>query len=140
MKIEFMSKKLAERLHPTNNACMISMGDPGEHIRLIPWENRIRIECDDLDPEELESIGRQDLIRTARFFNEADANKIIDFVNVLDESIDTIYVHCNHGVSRSSAVANFLAERFGTTATSSSRRINPNPLIYNTLKKVNEEK
>ena len=49
MNIEFMPKRKAEALHPTDNACMISIVDPGEHSRLSAWDNYLKILRDFLD-------------------------------------------------------------------------------------------
>lgn len=135
VRIKYFSLKEAEKLVPNEDTIMISIRDPGGRVHLKQgWKNLIEIECDDLDPDELRSIGRMDLIRTAKFFNEDDARKIVK-ASVTDRPIEirNIYVHCKAGTSRSAAVAQALAEHYRVIINKSS---NPNPLILNVLRSI----
>ena len=68
------------------------------------WHSVLRLEFDDIDTEEEPYI----------LFNEAHANRIIEFVTEVRDGheIEGILVHCQAGISRSAAVAKWIAERY----------------------------
>lgn len=67
------------------------------------WERVLRLEFDDIDtPEE-----------PYQMFTEQQARDVIEFVQDCTQSgIDGILVHCHAGVSRSAAIAKWIAERY----------------------------
>jgi predicted protein tyrosine phosphatase len=69
------------------------------------WHSVLRLEFDDID------VGEEPHI----LFNESHAERVIDFVTAVQESheVEGILVHCQAGVSRSAAVAKWIAERYG---------------------------
>jgi predicted protein tyrosine phosphatase len=71
------------------------------------------------------------------------ANQIIDFVDNLQSSLTEIvlYVHCTLGVSRSGAIATFVAEKCGLDVnefTAMNPQIHPNQLVIERLRAVNK--
>ncbi len=72
-------------------------------------------------------------------FTESHANQILASVSANKDTIDTIYVHCLMGVSRSAAVALFLTEAFNEITIEDIRRspyCNYNRHVYTTLFRV----
>jgi predicted protein tyrosine phosphatase len=74
-------------------------------------------------------------VADARLFNEADAERILDFVGEVRPRIERLMVHCEAGASRSPAIAAAISRvyfgedreffRFGV--------YDPNRLVYHTL-------
>lgn len=72
-------------------------------------------------------------------FTESHARQILASVYANKDTIDTIYVHCLMGVSRSAAVALFLTEAFNEITIEDIRRspyCNYNRHVYTTLFRV----
>jgi predicted protein tyrosine phosphatase len=133
MKIDYMSRRAIEKWAPREKSFLISIRDPGrpEPYTQPGWEGVLRLVFDDLCPEECKAIGRSDLLRTERFFNEDDAQQVADFIKNIEPD-STIVAHCEKGVSRSGAVAQFLFEKFATGGEVPDRkRINPH--VYRLL-------
>lgn len=65
----------------------------------------------------------------------ADAEKIVDFVNAYKDKVDTIIVHCEAGISRSSGVAAAITKYFGGDDKSifDSPKYCPNMACYNAV-------
>jgi predicted protein tyrosine phosphatase len=132
-KVRFMSQVDAERLSPSDDTMMISITDPDKpEARLSGWKHLLRLKFDDLCPDELRSIGRTDLIKTAKFFTEEQARSVVHVSNALPPEVRNIVVHCRKGRSRSVAVARYLAEKFNCELNLTG--LNPNPHVYALLK------
>jgi len=69
------------------------------------WHSVLRLEFDDVDTPEEPYI----------MFSPAHANQIIDFAEAARDSheVEGILVHCQAGISRSAAVAKWIAEKYG---------------------------
>ena len=120
--VRFTSKACAENIiFPGDGHCLISIVEPGETRRLSPhWKNRVDLDFHDMDADAFngqnwsvaESEGRVvvDWVR----FNETHAVKIIKFVTALETRRGhfELIVHCHAGISRSAAVAKFVAELY----------------------------
>jgi predicted protein tyrosine phosphatase len=89
---------------------IISIKNPGMSELKFPTENRVgvlRLDFDDLD-----YVPHDD--RYYVLFSPEMARNVWDFVNTVWEKADTLVVHCNHGVSRSPAIAAAIAKvKFG---------------------------
>lgn len=68
------------------------------------WHSVLRLEFDDIDTPEEPYI----------LFSDTQANQVIDFVQAVRDSyeVEGILVHCQAGISRSAAVAKWIAERY----------------------------
>ena len=69
------------------------------------WHSVLRLEFDDIDVEEEPYI----------LFNESQAEQISNVVTEAFDSheVEGILIHCQAGISRSAAVAKWIAERYG---------------------------
>ena len=79
----------------------ISIKNEGMSQVQFPIENRVgvlRMDFDDLD-----RIPRDN--RHCTLFNEKMANEVWDFVLEVWDKIGLLLIHCNHGMSRSPAIA-----------------------------------
>lgn len=103
-KINWLSQENAVRMTPTKNQAMISITNPDADLaQLHPsWKNLIRLQFDDSDRE-----GQ-------RLFNIRDAQTIVEFVERLEycEEEYELYIHCEHGVSRSAGVALAISDMY----------------------------
>lgn len=102
LKIKFMSYIDAKKLVPFADSAIICMSNPGsELVANKDWSNSLTLHFEDVDSE-----------TNPKGFKPHHAIRIIQFVDRLPKEVDRIYVHCLAGVSRSAAVAKFLAEKF----------------------------
>lgn len=115
MHIAFLSEAIAKRIVPAPNIAMISISDFDLYddsprvVELMPgWENLLRLYFSDIDKPQSNYV----------LFNEEHAKSIIDFIKKIShtgidcEKVDIIIVHCAAGISRSAAVAKFVAYFF----------------------------
>lgn len=142
MKFTIMSQKLAET-SDGNGKFLISITDPEKPkpAFVYKWNDILRLEFEDLCPDECKSIGRGDLLINAQLFSENDAVKILDFIAKVAKRDDNaeVVVHCKMGVSRSAAVALFLAEKFGEITNPPEyikKHCRPNPYVIKTLAQI----
>lgn len=85
---------------------VISIGDPGEDMPPMSHHVKdvLRIECHDIP----DNVAIEDLDRTFRQFDWHDARRILEFEHRYQDH--DIIVHCHAGISRSCAVALYLAD------------------------------
>ena len=69
---------------------------------------------------------------SARAFSNSDATRIVDFVTGLDANAKILYICCDSGESRSSAIACAVARYLGKDEMMFWRdpHYHPNPLVY----------
>ena len=83
---------------------MISITGTGE--RRVPlekgWAYTLRLCFDDIEGPR---PGR-------KLFSEEDADKVIDFLDKVEEKVDHVVVHCTHSLSRSPAIARYISQRY----------------------------
>jgi len=113
MLISFIAKGVAERLEPKDSVAMISIIEPDEEVRLKDgWKHLLSLRFHDVDTKNklpiITASGVEKITPTV--FDKVMAGQIIDFIKNLPENIRAVTVHCHGGISRSSAVAKFLAE------------------------------
>lgn len=141
MKFTFMSERLAQTTDGRDNYLIsICSSKVPKPQFTYPWKDILRVEFDDLCPQECRSMGREDLLKDAKLFSRQDAIDILQFV-AKNNDADFI-IHCKQGVSRSAAVALFLAEKFGEIGNSKEYLDNhcrPNPHVTKILNEVYEE-
>ena len=108
-KIHFMSRPDAEGITPCSTDAIISISCPFDPANLnIKWapSQILRLEFNDIDEDELMThLG-------LKLFSPVDAKQIIDFAEHQKNKIETLFVHCDAGISRSGAVAKFLSEKY----------------------------
>ena len=141
-KVYFFNEETAKKAVVRNDTAMISISDDKD-VELPDWGNRVlRLQFHDIDQRHLDKYPG--LVVEYNVFNEDQAKQIVDFLNKLDNQVDTIYVHCSAGVSRSAGVAFFIAEKYDVPINKQSveyfgknYRIY-NKLVYSTLRKADE--
>jgi predicted protein tyrosine phosphatase len=133
-EIVFMSQNKAERLNPSSSSAIISITDPGKKANLRGWSNILTLQFDDLCPEELILINRKDLLNNSKLFDGGHARQIYLFVKGLPDHVNTLFIHCKAGVSRSTALAYFIADKLGASVLNESgERSNPNPHVVKVM-------
>lgn len=109
-KVIFVSRNSAENTVGWNDWAMISINEPFSAIgeaKLIPgWFDTHRTLFHDVDP----SIGCGE---PHVLMDNKQAKEIVDFVHSVAPHVDGIVVHCKAGISRSAAVAKWIAFEFG---------------------------
>lgn len=107
-KVIFVGRATAETTPGWQDWAVVSITEPGfpGEAKLLPgWHSVCRVHFHDVDPA-IPSGEPHTLM------NEADALKITQFVREVASGVDGILVHCKAGVSRSAAVAKWIARQF----------------------------
>ena len=115
-RVQFFPRQVIEGMpHGDPRAALISITSPGDATARLPdgWAAVLRLEFDDVAPP------FPTLIRTGNAkseivpFDASLAAQVLAFVEALPSQVNRILVHCKAGISRSPAVAQFLADEYG---------------------------
>jgi hypothetical protein len=107
-KVIFVGRATAETTPGWQDWAVVSITEPGfpGEAKLMPgWHSVCRVFFHDVDP----AIP---CCEPHTLMNEQDALKITQFVREIAPGVDGILVHCKAGVSRSAAVAKWIAKQF----------------------------
>ena len=114
---------------PYDWAC-ISIANTEQEFAIIPTANR----CALLQLAFADVTFPVDGYRT---FHDDHAHDILDFVTRYWSHVDTLLIHCDAGISRSSAVAAAIARlKFRDESEFLDEPFEPNPLVYRTIREV----
>jgi predicted protein tyrosine phosphatase len=100
----FVSQAVACDLSPDDRLAVVSITEPGfGPAPLQPgWRDVLRLSFHDVDAA----------VDGYLLFTEAQADALIDWLTAASARVDGIVVHCVAGISRSAAVAKFVADRY----------------------------
>lgn len=109
-------------------------------IKKFGMVDHVNVFCDDTTPDRMNMYNDWDgdwkSKYIVKFFDEENAKDILEFMNkYVNEDVDLV-VHCDAGISRSSAVALSCCNKFNLTKEYIHKSIDPNPLILDVCKKV----
>lgn len=122
-EIYFISQQDAIELEPLKTRALISIRVPKGFVPLKEgWQYWHKSEFHD---EEADEDGVWTL------FNTEKAIDAISFVKGLPEHINTLYIHCHAGISRSAGMAKFFSEMFEIPFDTNYNRFNK--LVYRLL-------
>jgi len=104
-QVRFISEKRAYELEGHTFHGMISITEPSRTapIDKDKWGALLRLRFHDIDKH------RQNYI----LFNHKYAKRIINWLKENEDILTVVHVHCAQGISRSAAVAKFIAEVYG---------------------------
>ncbi|MBC7750766.1 MAG: dual specificity protein phosphatase family protein [Candidatus Saccharibacteria bacterium] len=109
-RVTFVSRTKAENTFDIDDCAVISISEPNSFLGLADlrqgWFEVLRMEFDDVD---LATCGNQ----SNKFMSIHQARVIAAFVDSVAPEVSLIMVHCKAGISRSAAVAKWIAERYG---------------------------
>lgn len=131
-KTDHFSEEMASQLMGSATIAMISISEPdriAEGVKDDRWAAVLRLQFHDI-PKAWQNYV---------LFSEEQADQIIDFIEEHTDTCKAIYVHCAQGVSRSAAVARFVAERCGLQFDYWKGRLF-NPHVYDVLRKRYRER
>lgn len=106
--------------------------------------NILKLVFDDITREELDRLKKRGdrQVENLILFNKEHADKIIEFLET-NKDIETLFVHCSAGVSRSGAVGTFANDLYGEQTffefCNSNPIIRPNSFILATLRRVHNK-
>lgn len=107
------------------------------NIKKFGMIDHVNVFCDDTTPERMNELGEELKAKyVVKYFDEQNAKDILTFVNKYIDQDIALVVHCDAGISRSSAVALSCCDKFNLTKEYIHKSIDPNPLILDTCKKV----
>jgi len=131
--VSYHSEQEMKGLRPSPLYGVISITDPGRTANLPEgWGSILRLQFDDVEePDPYKPYG-DPYARSSDLFTTQDAQKIIQWLNANKRELAGVYVHCWGGVSRSAAVAKFIAEKYGIPFDHSYDKYNT--LVYDLLK------
>jgi predicted protein tyrosine phosphatase len=102
--VSFVSRAVACDLSPGPRQAVISITEPGSGpAPLRPgWAAILRLSFHDVD----RNVEGYDP------FSEEMAQVVLEWLDAVEDEVDAVVVHCVAGISRSAAVARFIAERY----------------------------
>ncbi len=114
-RVQFFPRQVIEGMpHGDPRTVLISITDPGDPARLPDgWAGVLRLEFDDIAPPFPVLIRDGNKHRDLVPFDEPMATQVLEFVGGVSQDVNRVIVHCNAGISRSAAVARFLADYYG---------------------------
>lgn len=134
-QIQVRNKRLASEFAHNKPWAVISISNPDcEYAVFQHMENLkaiLPLKFYDIDEKEKSSLVG---------FSEANAELILDFMEVWGDQIDLLLVHCEAGMSRSPGVAAALSNIFFGEDDSWFKNYFPNSLVYKTILNVNEQR
>ena len=107
--VSWHSRRDAVEMLPNDDQAMISITEPNDAAPLKKgWKNLLRLEFHDFDaiPEDSDEYNYV-------LFDQDLASETIEFLDRIQGEVSHIHVHCFAGISRSAAVARFIADRYG---------------------------
>jgi predicted protein tyrosine phosphatase len=110
-----MSMKKASELIPDERTALISVREPDEdptELAAFPysqWTHKLIVQCDDAESTFYDVFTMRDIIP----MTSEQAQQIVKYITAIADKIDTLVIHCHAGISRSSAVAKWAAEKYG---------------------------
>ncbi|QGJ71204.1 Hypothetical protein PBC10988_29080 [Planctomycetales bacterium 10988] len=120
----------AEEFESSFSWACISIANAEEEFATIPDDNRLAL-------FQLAFIDQTQPYPGFALFNDEHAYEIFDFVSNYWDEIDTLLIHCDAGISRSSAVAAVLSRfKFGSEGEFLYPPYDPNPRVYRILREV----
>jgi predicted protein tyrosine phosphatase len=112
-KVIFVGRATAEVVGPYDDWALISIGEPdasnGPPKIKDGWLATLRLSFHDVDPDHGKPPSNPDLFT---LMNDDDARSIVAFVRSVADNADVIMVHCRAGISRSAAVAKWIAREY----------------------------
>jgi predicted protein tyrosine phosphatase len=106
-KVMFVNRNAAENTPGFEDWALISITEPDSNkVSLIPgWYAVHRSEFDDALPQ-------HGLSKSTTLMSEDHAMDLVDFIYSIAPHVDGVMVHCRGGISRSAAVAKWIADTF----------------------------
>src|SRR6516225_1654715 len=103
-QVLFASQAEAEKLAGLSDWIVISITGPADPPAALKegWGDILRLSFDDID------FAQDDM----RPISAEDATRLVQFVRKYADTVDGVLVHCLAGISRSAAVAKFIAEKY----------------------------
>lgn len=105
-KVMFTNRTTAERFPGVADWAVISISEDAEAKLMDGWYAIHRVYFHDVDSSSSECNEQVVLM------NDQHAHDIVDFVESVAPHVRRVLVHCKAGISRSAAVAKWVAERY----------------------------
>jgi predicted protein tyrosine phosphatase len=118
-KVYFIDQYHAQQHIPAKSEAIISILSPPNTTRLHEAWDKSKVLTLEFHDEDNHIYGMEEqqfeqmFDQYYRLFSDQDAERIISFVEEIEDKVTTIIVHCHAGISRSAAVAKFIAETYG---------------------------
>lgn len=104
-EVRFVSRREAESIDGFADWAIISISDPFHYPATLKggWHSVLRLEFSDIEQES----------KLKTLFSEKEAREVVDFVRQANAAgCAGVLVHCKAGVSRSAAIAKWIATQF----------------------------
>ena len=117
-RLRIASREEAENTKPDLSVAVISIRDPGsELVDLQPgWFDVLSMVFHDINRDQLKHVSahlRADMEKNYAMMTPRHAEEIVRFVDrLVRQGVEGFLVHCEAGISRSAAVAKWIAERY----------------------------
>jgi hypothetical protein len=122
--VKFFPEVIAVNLPSSSFIGMISITEPDEKVKFTyDWEFLLRLYFHDLVKP----------YPTYVLFSSEQAHQILDWLEVHENTLRGVYVHCVAGISRSAAVGMFIADMYEISGFNYFEAGAYNKLVYQTL-------
>lgn len=114
-RVDFFPEAHLVRMAGNQSTGVISITEPERRAPLNEdrWGAVLRLGFHDVDTTKYSEEENEELRETGyTLFTEEHARIILEWLNKYEDKLYAIYVHCAMGISRSAAVALFVAERY----------------------------
>lgn len=116
MKIRIMSREEAEDTTPDLSQALISITDPKSRPADIKrgWYSVLAIQFHDIDmTKQISPFLRADILNSFTIMTREQAQSVVGFVEMVRaDGVTGIVCHCEAGISRSAAVAKWIADHY----------------------------
>jgi len=141
MKVVYVSRATVENIdwRVGKQPVLISITEnPLDPVNIKPvWDQVLRMYFDDINFYRVSEEHHDNLQKQFICFNEKHAKEILEFIHKIEGQWDIFVVHCEAGISRSAAVAKFIAEKYNLRFNQEYKLYNST--VYNKLKNVENE-
>jgi len=139
--VKFCSREEAERTPPSPEVAVISITDAdADPVALgVSWMGVLRLDFDDVDPGHMiNPFTKAAVLKRYSPMGSDQALRTVRYVEgMVKAGAKGFLVHCEHGQSRSAAVAKYIGERYGLPMDEGDLRFH-NPHVYRMLKEAEQ--
>jgi len=111
-EVFYVGRCVAEKLTPNKDVAIISITENDFANLSLDWKYRLNLQFHDIDLPSIKVNLRDRVKEKYICFNDDHAKQIMDFLTEVEDKVEKIIVHCHAGISRSAAVAKFIAEKY----------------------------
>ncbi len=144
IRLKFTSREGAEDAPSDMCGAVISISDPGsEPVRLAPgWFSVHSVQFHDIDLEKpINAHLRAEILKWKKPLTEDQAGELVAYIHriMATKGVTQLLVHCEAGISRSAAVAKWIADTYHLPSLGPATKLH-NRHVYKLLREAHKRK